>query len=66
MRNLTDAVDDVKALAAHFDNQAEHYRQKKREAELREIWYMNRASALREAAAKVARIAEDYEKRETQ
>lgn len=56
------AVDRIKALASTFDSEADHWRQKKKEAEIREIWFMNRASALREAAGKVERIATDYGK----
>lgn len=61
MRNLSNAVDDIKALAAEFDNLADHWRETKKQAELKEIWFMNRASALREAAGKVDRIGTDYQ-----
>ncbi|NEB04518.1 hypothetical protein [Streptomyces sp. SID13726] len=56
------AVSRIRALAFTFDSEADYWRQKKKEAEVREIWYMNRASALREAAGKVEKIAQDYGK----
>ncbi|MEU9654831.1 hypothetical protein [Streptomyces chartreusis] len=56
------AVKSLRGLASHFDREADHYRQEKKAAEVREIWFMNRASALREAADKVDRIAQDYAK----
>lgn len=60
MSDLKEAVDRIKALAGTFDGEADRWRLAKKEAELREIWFMNRASALREAAQKVERIAHDY------
>ncbi|MFM9643146.1 hypothetical protein [Streptomyces turgidiscabies] len=60
MSDLKESVDRIKALAATFDGEADRWRLSKKEAELREIWFMNRASALREAAQKVERIAHDY------
>lgn len=54
------AVNRIRALAGTLDKEAEHWRLAKKEAELREMWFMNRASALREAAGKVERIAQDY------
>ncbi|MEU4150843.1 hypothetical protein [Streptomyces sp. NPDC026659] len=57
-----EAVERIRAMAAFFDTWADHYRQAKKEAEVREIWFMNRASALREAAGKVERITQDYRK----
>lgn len=62
MHDLNHAADSMRATASEFDNLAEHWRETKKRAEVREIWFMNRASALREAAGKVERIAEDYGK----
>ena len=56
------AVARIRALAGTFDKEADYWRQRKREAEVREVWYMNRASALREASDRVELIAQDYAK----